>query len=472
ADSTLLFNDATDSLDNTTITIGSAGGLDSLSAGGILTLGTGVVVQTTTTAFLDVALASDGAGTIINDGSIIADAASGEMDLESPAFINNGAITVAGGATLDVQPFGTFANAGTLTVGQGSTANIQFINTFTNTGVIDVDAGQLVVDTNLKAGGSAGMITVENGGTATFEIAVDASQTIDFGAGSNSVVVDDPSAFAATVAHFAAGDSITLAGLADDTHSFADDVMTFSQDGKVTGTITFDGDYQASDFTYATDPAGDLILGIDVLPCFASGTRILTARGEIAVEALRDGDQVITVTDGERRLTPVTWIGHRTVNIARHAAPEKVRPVRVAAGAFGKNMPVRDLLLSPDHAVFAEGVLVPVKYLINDSTVRFDLSIERVTYFHVELAQHEVLLAEGLPAESYLETGGRAMFENGGMPVVLHADFSPLAWDVLGCADLKVTGAEVDAIRATLAARAKVIAGQKTKKKTKTIKAA
>ncbi|MCB8879442.1 hypothetical protein ACELLULO517_04300, partial [Acidisoma cellulosilytica] len=133
ADSTLLFNDATDSLDNTTITIGSAGGLDSLSAGGVLTLGTGVVVQTTTTAFLDVALASDGAGTIINDGSIIADAASGEMDLESPAFINNGAITVAGGADLEITPYGTFANTGLLTIGNASTATIAYLNTFTNT---------------------------------------------------------------------------------------------------------------------------------------------------------------------------------------------------------------------------------------------------------------------------------------------------------------------------------------------------
>ncbi|MCB8875991.1 Hint domain-containing protein [Acidisoma silvae] len=467
SDSNLIFNDATDTFDNATITIGSAGGLDSLSAGGILTLGTGVVVQTTTAFFSDT-LGSDSGGTIINDGLIDVDASSGTMNLSSPGFINNGQITVAGGAGLNVESnFGTFSNAGTLTIDTGSTAAIQYLNAFINTGAVDVDGGQLLVDTNMVAAipttadimagiAVAGTITVENGGTATFDIAVDANQTISFAGHSNSVVVNDPSAFAATIANFVNGDSITLAGLADDSFSFADDVMTFSQDGTVTGTLTFTGDYQASDFITGTDSAGDLILNSAVLPCFASGTRILTARGAVAVEALREGDSVVTVTDGVRRLTPVTWIGHRSITLARHAAPEKVRPVRIAAGAFGDGMPVRDLLLSPDHAVFAEGVLVPVKHLINGSTVRFDHSIGSVTYFHVELAQHEVLLAEGLPAESYLETGGRAMFENGGLPVVLHADFSPMAWDVLSCAALKVTGVEVDAIRATLAARAKV----------------
>jgi hypothetical protein len=99
-------------------------------------------------------------------------------------------------------------------------------------------------------------------------------------------------------------------------------------------------------------------------------------------------------------------------------------------------------------------VLVPVKYLINGTTVRVDHAIKRVIYFHVELTQHEVLLAEGLPVESYLETGGRRMFENGGLPVALHPDFAPMAWDVLGCAPLMVTGPEVDAITARLARRA------------------
>jgi hypothetical protein len=99
-------------------------------------------------------------------------------------------------------------------------------------------------------------------------------------------------------------------------------------------------------------------------------------------------------------------------------------------------------------------VLVPVKYLVNGCTVRFDGTISCLVYFHVELTQHEVLLAEGLGAESYLETGGRAMFENGGQPMVLHPDFTPMIWDVLGCAPLMVTGPEVNAIRARLSARA------------------
>jgi hypothetical protein len=70
-----------------------------------------------------------------------------------------------------------------------------------------------------------------------------------------------------------------------------------------------------------------------------------------------------------------------------------------------------------------------------------------VTYFHVELARHDVLLAEGLPAESYLETGQRANYANGGTVVRQFPDFAARAWDALGCAPLVVTGPALDAAR-------------------------
>ena len=111
---------------------------------------------------------------------------------------------------------------------------------------------------------------------------------------------------------------------------------------------------QASDFNFAS-------------ACYASGTFILTDRGEIAVEHLTAGDHVTTISGASR---PIRWIGHRRIDCSRHPDPRQVWPVRVSAGAFGEGLPRRDLWLSPDHAVYMQGVLVPIKLLVNGSTIR------------------------------------------------------------------------------------------------------
>ena len=131
--------------------------------------------------------------------------------------------------------------------------------------------------------------------------------------------------------------------------------------------------------------------------CFAAGTRIGTERGEVLVEELHLGDRVLIVGDGSSE--PVVWIGHRTADCARHPKPQQVWPVRIAAHALGPGRPSRDLWLSPDHAVFVNNVLIPVKHLINGRTIS-QVPCDEVTYYHVELPQHSVLLAEGLPVES------------------------------------------------------------------------
>jgi hypothetical protein len=79
--------------------------------------------------------------------------------------------------------------------------------------------------------------------------------------------------------------------------------------------------------------------------------------------------------------------------------------------------------------------------------------VETITYWHVELDGHDVLLAEGLPAESYLDTGDRASFANAGGAVTLHPSFNALTWDAQGCAPLTVTGPVVDRVKDRLACR-------------------
>jgi hypothetical protein len=132
------------------------------------------------------------------------------------------------------------------------------------------------------------------------------------------------------------------------------------------------------------------------LPCFAAGTRLLTAWGEVAVEALRAGDVLATMSG--RRLGRVCWVGHGETD---------AHPVRVRRHAFGPGRPWRDVRLSEDHAVCVDGALVPARHLVNGATIVRD-AMQRVGFWHVELAAHDVLLADGLACESYLDTGNRA----------------------------------------------------------------
>jgi hypothetical protein len=94
--------------------------------------------------------------------------------------------------------------------------------------------------------------------------------------------------------------------------------------------------------------------------------------------------------------------------------------------------------------------LIPVRWLMNERTVAPARRMRHVEYFHVELDQHAVLLAEGMPAESYLDTGDRSTFENGGVAVELYPDFASRTWESGGCARLVVTGPEVTAVRQRL----------------------
>ncbi|MEH3145223.1 MAG: Hint domain-containing protein [Methylobacterium frigidaeris] len=187
-------------------------------------------------------------------------------------------------------------------------------------------------------------------------------------------------------------------------------------------------------------------------PCFAAGTLIRTVRGEVPVEHLAVGDLVVTASGAQR---PIRWIGHRRVSCRRHPEPRTVWPVRVLAGALGDGLPRRDLWLSPDHAVCVrvlDEVLIPVRHLINGATIA-QVPHDAITYWHVELDSHDILLAEGLPAESFLDTGVRAGFENGAECLTLHPDFA-VRGGAEFCRPLVQEGPLVRAVRSRLAARA------------------
>ena len=165
---------------------------------------------------------------------------------------------------------------------------------------------------------------------------------------------------------------------------------------------------------------GDIIAAV----CYARGTMIRTPDGELPVERLRAGKQVSTLVDGEEVARPVKWLGYRRINLTGHARPETVAPIRILRGAFADNTPHRDLVVSPDHAVFVDGKLICARQLVNGTTIRQETDWTAVDYYHVELDQHAILLAEGLPAESYIDTGNSSFFANSGEPLMLHPDLT------------------------------------------------
>ena len=207
--------------------------------------------------------------------------------------------------------------------------------------------------------------------------------------------------------------------------------------------------------------------------CYTKGTLIMTATGEVAVEDLSVGDQVMTVSG---TLEPVIWLGNSTINCERQLNKDKAYPVRIVKDAFGVNLPKRDLFLSPDHSVYIDGVMIPAYCLINGSTITQEMTETLVTYYHVELPAHNAILAEGLPAESYLETSeaNRHFFKDATTSTssttsnVTNMDTQYPAcpedtpawkhiWDTQGFAKLTQDGPILEAVQAKLAERAELL---------------
>jgi Hint domain len=135
--------------------------------------------------------------------------------------------------------------------------------------------------------------------------------------------------------------------------------------------------------------------------CFLPGTRIKTTNGEVSIEELRIGDNVLTVS-GETK--PIKFIGCREVSRKR-TGPWKngEGPVKVSRFAIDGKAPHSDLYISPGHAIYIDGILVPAGNLVNGVTIVADVMPEAqsLTLFHIELDTHEAILAEGLAVETF-----------------------------------------------------------------------
>ncbi len=411
----LSFNDA-ETLTDVAITLG--GVLFSSLYGSALTLSANSTLTTQGVAAIG--------GSLDNKGSIIA--TDGYLE-DGAKTVNEGFIVIGNGlgdSNYGDNEISGLTNTGTLTVsGSGTTA---YVSGLDNSGAINVgDGATLVTNGPISA---LGTITfLDDAGT----LSLDNSSGGDSG----------------TLQLFQSGDAIDLTGTG---YSFGHvgDTLTVSQEGSVVDTFALAGqDYTNATFTL-TAGSDQAVITTDA-PCFCAGTLILTDRGERAVEELEVSDLVVTLHDGVETLMPVRWLGRRRMVVTQHPEPEHVDPVRIMRDAVAPGVPARNLFVSPDHALFMDGMLVQARQLVNHMTVTRDTGRAVVTYHHVELDRHAVLIADGMPCESYLDGGNRGQFDPQGTVVPLHPAG---AGDAQPCAPLATGAALLHPVWQRVAARA------------------
>jgi Ca2+-binding RTX toxin-like protein len=190
--------------------------------------------------------------------------------------------------------------------------------------------------------------------------------------------------------------------------------------------------------------------GVIAVACFVGGTLVRTPTGEVPIETLVIGDLVTT----EMGARPVKWIGRRAFSRRFAEKSAWVVPVRVRAGAIMDGVPSRDLWISPEHALYVEGVLVPAGHLVNGTTIVRDASLEIIAYYHVEFESHEVIICNGTLAETYIDHGNRRMFANWPEYADLYGDVPQAGNGARGRVHPTVDdGPDLDRIRAHLDAR-------------------
>ncbi len=386
-------------------------------------------------------------GTVINGGMVIGGISafsSANIDNQTGGqisgghggvgiYLNNATLINAGtvSGTKDAVSFG--AAGGTVIVDPGAV----FSGSIAATSALDVIAFQA------PSAGSSISLSSAFGSGGSFDFSSVSSITVE----ANVAQLASGEA----ISGLTQGDTIKLDGFAATAETFVAGTGLVLSNGSSSVTLDIQGSFTTSDFT-VTDPPAITTIAVNANPCFAAGTKILTEHGQVAVESLNVGDNLLLQPG---KIAPIIWIGRRRINISRHRRPEWVNPILIAADAIADGVPANDLYVSPDHAIALEGNLIPAKILLNGSSIR-QVNRRSITYYHIELAEHAILYANGCPAESYLETGNRGAFDNSQAPITLHPNFAQLQREKTGCAPFIEAGPIVEQIRATLLARANI----------------
>jgi autotransporter-associated beta strand protein len=447
----------------TTIAAGTLTFDGRLSGSGSLSIAAGALLQLQDGATYAGAIGVTNAGTISISDLGIALSHGGSID-------NTGMITGASSSEISISgAAGTLTNAGTIT-GDGDA--VKFGGAFADRVIVDpgavfngiVAGGSGTNTLELAAGSTAaqgtlagfgtefagfGTITFDSGASWELDGASPANQSVTFTGTGDLLALGTPQNFADAIVGFGLSDKLDLTGLAYSTGATATlsgNTLTVTS-GSTTDTFTLDGVPSGTKFEAFDDgtPAHGTL--VEEVTCYCRGTRILTDHGEVAVEELNIGDLLITA--GAAR--PIKWIGQRSYAGWLAAGNAKVWPVSLAPGSLSDGVPARVLRVSPEHAILLDGALVPAGLLVNGTSIVKSAPLDEVHYYHVELDTHDIILAEGAAAESFVDDGSRGMFHNA---ADFHARYTeerqaPATF----CAPRLVDGFALDALQRRLAAR-------------------
>jgi len=396
---------------------------------------------------------SPGTTQVINKGTIVVADEGGSSGV-NPEIINEGTITIAtdalfglGGGSSHfggtVSGSGTLSMTGSYTLGSDlkiSTTNwnintryniptdgitlggdLTYAGNFTSAATINLEEHTFTLTGNAQLSGTIkGSGSLFLGGTGKIgdlELTQHASLTINgtyaatgeltFGE-SGTLILTAAAGYGGVIDDFRSDDKIEIDGFLASSASFNNGVYTLSN-GSTQVSLNFGDDLTGSDLSFYTDANGDTIVLTTQAPCYCPGTMIATDDGEVAVENLAIGDHVLTVSG---RMRAIKWIGHRSYGGRFITGRKDILPICIEAGALGDNAPVRDLWVSPHHALYLDGVLIEAKDLLNDVTIYQADVAEEVSYFHIELDSHDVILADDAWAESFINADNRGMFHN------------------------------------------------------------
>ena len=224
------------------------------------------------------------------------------------------------------------------------------------------------------------------------------------GPGANPADWSTPTSGFVTLSTYGASETVTLTPISDGVTEPNENFAVLTNQVSPLVITPIGGNPTLVNISRGAPPTGTIID-----ECFLAGTNILTIDGSRAVEELEIGDKVKTF-DG--KIEEVKWIGKQT----RHrftAHPTRSLPIQIKAGALGNGLPTKDLHVSPDHALLVEGLLINAGALVNDISI-VKTYPEQYVYYHVELENHSLLVAEGAPAESFFPNQeDRALYDNG-----------------------------------------------------------
>jgi autotransporter-associated beta strand protein len=365
--------------------------------------------------------------------------------------------TVDAGANLVVDGVLSFTEPGVTSVDADITGGGSV--SYTGTGVLVLDGANSFSGGVLVQSGTVELSQASAAGTGVITFAGPSDPVLRVDTAALTPVSGQPNTYELTnaISGFAGlGDFIDLTGLAYDpsapTPSYdpASHTLTVQEDGTTT-LLHFVADETGLLFQLSSDGANGTDLQTPA--CYCRGTLILTDQGDVPVEALAIGDRVILASGATE---PIRWIGRRSYAGRFLAANPAIQPVRFSAGSLGGGLPRRDLSVSPEHAMFIDGLLIPARCLVNGVTIVQEREILEVCYIHVELDNHDILLAEGAPSESFLDDDSRGVFHNAPQFARLYPNAAPPE-DF--CAPRVEGGYQLEVIRQRLASGIGVIAG-------------